>query len=118
MIGLSSITVDTAGDVTLDTLSDFNFTTSSRRVSRTKTLDGGCVIVDGGFSDSDKTLNITTQYSDTAYTIIKHLHEDKTLIYVSTDTNFYSGVISALSPKTDTIKIIQFTILVKEKLNE
>jgi len=117
MIGLSSITVDATGDVLLDILPESILYDSTRRVSRTKTLDGGCVIVDGGFSDSDRTLDIVAIYSDSTYAIVKHLHEDKTLIYISTDTNFYSGVISSKIIKQDITKTIKIQILIKEKLN-
>ena len=118
MIGLNSITIDVQGDVVVETLSSSNLHNSTRRVSRTKTLDGGCVIVDGGFSDSDRTLEVVIKYSLAAYTIIKHLHKDETLIYISTDSNFYSGVISALNLNHDQLETIKFTILTKEKLNE
>ena len=115
MIGLSSILVDTVGSVVFQELPKSKLNDSSRRISRTKTLDGGCIIVDGGFSESDRTFDILTEYNEDKYNIIQHLHEDKTLINVIINKNFYTGSISFFK---DTGEIIQITILTKEKLNE
>ena len=116
MIALSSILADTDGDVVFDMTQKSKLDDSSRRVSRTKTLDGGCVIVDGGFSESDKTLTVSTKYIAGIFNKIKHLHEGETLIHISLNKVFYSGVISKLSLKRGTQENIVITILIKEKL--
>ena len=114
MISLSSITADSDGSIVFDTLPSSEIKETSRRVSRTKTLDGGCVITDSGFSDSDRTLSVNAEYSSDVATILNHLHQDKTLIHIAVDEDFFSGVISSLKIK-DNIKI---QILIKEKLSE
>lgn len=114
MIGLSSILADSSGAITFETMAATVLKDTTRRVSRTKTLDGGCVIVDGGFSDGDRTFSIVTKYDETVADTIDYLHQNKTLIYVVADENIYSGAIASLSIKTD----IKLQILVKEKLND
>jgi len=104
------------GDVVFDITSDSTLDNSSRRVSRTKTLDGGCVIIDGGFSAADKTLNLSTKYDAGVFAVVKHLHEDAMLIHVSVNGAFYTGVISDLSIKRETTETIQLRILIKEKI--
>lgn len=117
MISLSSILADVDGNVVFETLPSSTSNDTTRRVSRTKTLDGGCVIVDGGFSDSDRTLNIHVDYTAAILTKIQYLHENNTLIHIAIDDNFYSGVISSKVLTRGTQEIIKIQILIKEKLN-
>jgi len=117
MVGFSSILADVDGNVIFDITKESKLDDSSRRVSRTKTLDGGCVITDGGFSEADKTLTVSTKYDARTFNTIKHLHEDKTLVHVSVNGAFYSGVISRVLLKRGIQENIVTTILVKEKLN-
>ena len=114
MISLSSILSDTSGTVIFDALPATEKINTTRRVSRTKTLDGGCVIVDGGFSDSDRTFDITAKYDESTADTIEYLHQNKTLIHVVIDDNIYSGAISSVKIKTE----IKLQILTKEKLND
>jgi hypothetical protein len=116
MISLSSILADMDGDIVFDLTGESTLDNSSRRVSRTKTLDGGCVIIDGGFSAADKTLNLSTKYDVGVFSVIKHLHEDEMLIHISVNGAFYTGVISDLNIKRETTETIQLRILIKEKL--
>jgi hypothetical protein len=116
MISLSSIETDTNGDIVFDLTGESTLDDSTRRVSRTKTLDGGCVIIDGGFSPADKTFNLSTQYDPDVHSVVKHLHEDMMLIHVSVNGAFYTGVISDLDIKRTTVETIQIRILIKEKL--
>lgn len=117
MVSLSSILVDVDGNIVFEALPSTSTNDTTRRVSRTKTLDGGCVIVDGGFSDSDRTLNIHVDYNETIFSKIQYLHENKTLVHVVIDDNFYSGAISSVTLSRGTQEAIRLQILVKEKLN-
>lgn len=117
MVSLSSILADVDGNIVFEALPSTASNDTTRRVSRTKTLDGGCVIVDGGFSDSDRTLNIHVDYNESTLTAIQYLHENKTLIHVVIDDYFYSGVISSVTLSRGTQENIKLQILVKEKLN-
>jgi len=116
MIALSANTVDADGNVVFDETNDSNLRDTARRVSRTKTLDGGCVIVDGGWTASDKTLNIGLKYDAAKVAVVKHLHEDYTLILISMNEGFYSGVISGLSfPRTGVAEVL-VEVLIKEQI--
>jgi len=61
MIGISSATFDLNGDFIFH-LKDYNvgddLDEGTRRVTRTKTLDGGVYINDNGYTAGDKTINI------------------------------------------------------------
>lgn len=59
MISVSPAQFDILGGVLTHAASiESDLTTITRRVSRTATLDGGVVIDDRGYTDSDKTLEI------------------------------------------------------------
>lgn len=58
MITLSALVFDPLGSVSLDELPSSDMDGVSRRVNRAKTLDGGVVINDGGFSHGDRTFRV------------------------------------------------------------
>jgi hypothetical protein len=58
MLTLSAPTFDPLGHVRLHLLPRSDLQSISRRVNRQKTLDGGVVINDGGYSHGDRTLDV------------------------------------------------------------
>lgn len=96
-------------------VADSDLATTKRRVSRTATLDGGCVVVDNGFTVSDATLQIALPVGmdeDTVKALEStlQLHSELT---VSVDGACYAGVAEAAT-WGDKRKI---KVLVTEKLN-
>lgn len=55
---LSTPTFDTLGFIELQTVANQVDGDTRRRVSRIATLDGGAVVTDGGYSDSDRVLEL------------------------------------------------------------
>jgi len=95
IISLCSALFDYAGDHLLDvdmSKSDFSFT--SRRVSRSATLDGGALIVDNGYTPSDATFSLSlpditlAQRAAVLKTIQTH-----SLITVSCRAGCFAGVV-------------------------
>lgn len=62
----------------------------SRRVSRTATLDGGSVVTDSGYTDTDRTLTIQTRITEAQETILKYLIQTYALLTVVTDEGCYT----------------------------
>jgi hypothetical protein len=114
IIGISTLTVDTSGAVILEPNSNTKTKENSRRVSRTKTLDGGVVITDGGYADGDRTLEIHSNVTKTTWDKIWTIFENYTLIYVATEDGFFSGAIETAKYENNEALL---TILVKEKLS-
>jgi hypothetical protein len=56
---LSSTTWDTAGFVELNVKDSVTAGDTRRRIARVATLDGGVTVNDGGFTDSDRVLELT-----------------------------------------------------------
>lgn len=55
---VSAETFDPAGHVRLEVTEESAFHPVARRVSRVKTLDGGCVVNDGGYAPADRTITL------------------------------------------------------------
>lgn len=58
LIGIESITFDIDGSFLIDIEEESIIQDSSRRLSRTATLDGNAVIVDCGYSHGDREINL------------------------------------------------------------
>jgi hypothetical protein len=66
IVGLSSPTFDLNGNVSINALGSSDVDTIDRRVNRVKTLDGGVVVNDGGFSHGDRTVRIAWKVTNAA----------------------------------------------------
>ncbi len=117
MIAFTSIEYDENGSVFLYDCELEEVRNTTRRVSRTKTLDGGCVIVDGGYSDSDRTFKVFHRYDEQKYAVLEHLHKEYTLIYITTREGYFTGVISAVTLSGDNPLLVKLTVLIKDKLS-
>ena len=100
IIGISTFTADVSGNRTLyvdaDSLQSMN--AGTRRATRTKTLDGGAVVYDAGFSPADLTFTISVPTSDpSAAPFFQMLVKTYNLIRISTDLGVYSAVPSRWS---------------------
>jgi hypothetical protein len=114
LIGLSSRTYMLNGAVLIKPLpGDTDIRSGERRVSRVKTLDGGCVITDGGISAGDKTFNIALQSSKTMWDLINGIHKNAQWVIVSTDESCYLAKIASVKEGNGKITI---NILIKEDL--
>ena len=87
---------------------------SSRRVSRTASLDGGCVMTDHGVSHSDRNLEMSvTGPSAELVERIWGLYVTYSLIRVAQHDGVYTATISRFRHRENQLSI---TILIKEKL--
>lgn len=112
-IGIASQLFNASGAYMLDILPDADLRAGQRRISRSKTLDGGVVITDSGFAHGDRTLRINVKSSLVDWQGLWALFQDTALIYISMDDGCYSGVMESLADKGDKIAM---TIFLKEKL--
>lgn len=115
MISLTSVNFDTAGDFILDfdeVKSKIDLT--SRRVSRTATLDGGALFVDNGYSPSDATFSIvlsnSTQDLRDSLNRLVQLHSQLLICFRD---GAFTGTISNIAEKN----VITLTFLVNQQVN-
>lgn len=114
MVGIAAAMQDGNGGVTFPILAESRILGGSRRVSRTQTLDGGCVINDGGFSHGDRTLQIVTPYEEGRWNVLWNLTRNHTQVTVSTREGLFLGTIDNLDEEDRKIRI---RVLLKEKLS-
>lgn len=87
----------------------------ARRVSRTATLDGGCVVYDAGYTDSDRTITVTvpsTKMADLDFA--DHVCRNCPRVWIFTREGVFAGV-----PKRHAVTggVLKITILVTDKLD-
>jgi len=114
MMGIASQIFDEEGSGAFKLLPASKLSGRTRRVGRTKTLDGGVVLTDSGYSDGDRTLVGIVPYEENQWTLARHLIEECTWVVVSIDDGCYSAQINQVSVTAAGIRI---SILLKEKLS-
>lgn len=115
MIGISTMTADTQGDVVIYESPGTDMGKLSPRVSRSATLDGGCEIVFGGFSHGDRTFNIRAQVNSEQKERLENIAMTRTLIMISTPEGVFSGAIENMEYLHGDGDM-EMTLLIKEKL--
>jgi hypothetical protein len=115
MIGISTLTANTAGHLVIHEKKASLLNDHPARVSRTKTLDGGVYINHSGVSDGDRTLNVVARLSDADRTRLVNIHKTETFVRVAIPDGMFQAAISSVrQQQADTI----ITILIKEKESE
>jgi len=114
MISITTKIYDLNGQVIIDPDPDSNLYKNMRRMTRTPTLDGGCVIVDQGVSNADRTLDVRkTGISAAKSDLINYIFRTYSLIQVS----FYDGCFEAAIDSLDLNEgKLKMKILIKTRL--
>lgn len=69
---------------------------ASARVSKTKTLDGGVVILHNGFADGDRSLNVSASLSKTDANILWDIFTTQTFVNVAIDEGVFNAVVKSV----------------------
>jgi len=113
-IGLASRTYNADGAMIINPLPQYtNIRDKVRRVSRTKTLDGGVVITDGGVSAGDRTFDIAFASDDTKWGILQALFSNALWVTVSTDEACFLGKLEKIKEQDGKISM---SVLIKQDL--
>lgn len=86
---------------------------AQRRATRTKTLDGGCVITDGGISAGDRTFTLSVPSSLSLWAGLWSLFNAAQWVTVSTEEACFLAKIDRLTDREGQINV---GILIKEDL--
>lgn len=104
-IGLASYNYDADGDILLSPLWDgTDIRAAERRLSRTKTLDGGVVITDGGRAAGDRTFYVSCQSEESIWNTLRGIASNN-YITIATDEACFKGKLQKLSEKNGKITI-------------
>lgn len=112
-MAISTILFSLDAPVMLKSEADSDLQSSSRRVSRTATLDGGCVITDSGFSHGDRTMRVKALIDQETGERITSMHQSYSLLLFSVPEGVFIGAIESISIQETELSL---TILIKEKL--
>jgi mevalonate pyrophosphate decarboxylase len=115
IVSLCAALFDYGGNFLFSTdMTDSDFSHVARRVSRSATLDGGCIIVDNGYSPSDATFTIVPRDISNAERLgLLGMIQRHSALTVAVGENVFRGVVETVEDK-DKLKI---KFLVQEKLN-
>ena len=113
MIGISTLTQNTAGSVTFETEKLTSIRDAPARVSRSATLDGGAVVNHLGFSHGDRTLRIYARVLESVADALWAIFILGTMVNVATDEGMYRAAIDNLAVDNGLIKMV---IVIKESL--
>lgn len=69
---------------------------ASARVSKTKTLDGGVVVLHNGFADGDRNLKISTSLSKVDADILWDIFTTQTFVTVAMNEGVFDAVIKSV----------------------
>ena len=114
MMGIATTTMDVKGNTNFVMLPDSKLFTTTRRITRTKTPDGGCVFSDGGFTYGDQTWEVVARYEQSLYERLQYLAQTYSLLMFMVTEGAFSGSIELVEPDDGKVRL---RILVKEKLN-
>ena len=114
MISITAQTYDLIGEALFEPDQASDVKSNARRVTRTATLDGGCSIVDQGFSHADRTLEIKKhQVSRELGDRLWYLFQTYSLLRISMPDGLFNGAIGNLSIKQGNLSM---RVLIKERL--
>lgn len=97
MIGIATITSNSAGAVLINDKRKSEDKKASARINRTKTLDGGVCIVHNGFSHGDRTVSIKATITQTDADALWTIFQDETLVMFSNDEGCFDAYINNLT---------------------
>jgi len=79
---------------------------NTRRLSRSATLDGGSVITDSGYSDSDRTYEFEiNNVSQTVSAALWNFFKTESLINMTCPEGFFTGYIERMSIEGESVSI-------------
>jgi len=113
MIGISTISQNTAGDMVMYEKTDSTVMDAEVRATRTATLDGGVVIDNQGFCDGDRTLTIHTDLTEDAAAKLWALHRSETSVHIAIKEGVFLATIKRLRIDNGEATL---TIYIEEKL--
>ena len=116
MIGLASdLWMDESGAFILKSLPETRTRSGERRLSRRKTLDGGVVITDGGFSEGDRSMSVQVTSTEDLWAALWYFFQNVNQVVISADGACYLGMLERVSEADG---IVSLNMMIKEKISE
>lgn len=110
LVSFAANVFDPQGHVLIDALPDSSLSASTRRVTRTATLDGNASIVDNGWTAADSTLTVEAYLEEAQASQVDRLIRLYPEVVCSTEQGCYMGVINLFNQTAQGRHVIQFLI--------
>ena len=110
LVALESYVFDPIGAIVIEALPDSDLSASTRRVTRTATLDGNAAMVDNGWTASDSTLTVEAYLSPDQEAVINRLIRVYPEVICTTEYGCYLGVIEVFNRTPAGRHVISFLI--------
>lgn len=113
------ISITTSTPSTNDAIIIKNYKTASQlrqasaRISKTKTLDGGVMVMHNGFTDGDRAINVNAILDKVKSDILWNIFTTQTFVTVAIEDGVYNAVIKTLKIKGK----VQMIIEIESKLS-
>lgn len=109
-VTFESTVFDPVGSIGLEALPGSDLSASTRRVTRTATLDGNAAIIDNGYTAADSTLSVEAWVNKPDLLRLQHLIQTYPEIVATTPEGCYLGVIDAVRQGGDGKTRVSFLI--------
>jgi len=113
MVIISTVTANTNAGIRLQEEPGTRLYDVPARVGRTRTLDGGVVIVHNGVVHGDRTLRVRSTLSEAETLLLRAIYEQETEVTLSSSVGLFRGAIESLGGDGGQIDLSFF---IKEKL--
>ena len=116
MIGIASdLWMDENGAFILQALPETRTREGARRLNRRKTLDGGVVITDGGFSEGDRSMSIQVTATEELWAALWYFFQNVNQVVISADGSCYLGMLERVSEADGKVSL---NMMIQEKISE
>lgn len=112
LITLAASTFDPNGHITINALPSSDYGSTTRRMNRVATLDGGAAFNDFGFSEADKTMRIDWKQNKETDDSVERMAQLYAQVYLMTSRGMWLVAIESYRPGETS----QLTLLPVEKL--
>lgn len=110
LVAFEAAVFDPLGAIVIEARPDSQLDTSTRRVTRTATLDGNSAIVDMGYSPADATLKISANLTQQQEATLLRLMRVYPEVIATTDGGCFLGVIDDMRKQSNGTHSIQFLV--------
>lgn len=97
MISITTKIPGTNDAIIINNEIDSQIRQASARISKTKTLDGGVVVLHNGYAAGDRNLNISASLSKMDVDILWDIFTTQTFVTVATDEGVFNAVIKSVN---------------------
>lgn len=114
-IGISGLTYDASGSAVMTPVDGTDIRVGEKRISRTKTLDGGVIVTNNGHCAGDMTFELVFSSEAALWDTLWHIYETHAWITVATQDGCYRAALYSIRDEDGKISVRAY---IESKLSE